>query len=55
MAAKHILAALAAVFLIAAGLRLAKGHSLADPAARTWLFIALVFAAVAAWLQWPIS
>jgi hypothetical protein len=55
MAAKYILATLAAVFLLAAGLRYAKGRTARDPATRTWLLIALIFTAVAAWLQWHTS
>jgi uncharacterized membrane protein YoaK (UPF0700 family) len=57
MAAKYILAALAVVFLIAAGARQVRhlrGGS-KDPATRTWLLIALIFTAIAAWLQWHTS
>jgi hypothetical protein len=49
VAAKYILAALAAVFAVAA----ATGRTRAgrwQPAHRTWLLIALIFAAVSAWL-----
>ncbi|KLN52884.1 hypothetical protein [Variovorax paradoxus] len=55
MTAKYILAALAAVFLAMAGWRWAKGLDMRDPATRTWLLIALIFTAVAAWLQWHTS
>lgn len=56
MTAKYILAALAAVFLAMAGWRWAKGvRGVRDPATRTWLLIALIFTAVAAWLQWHTS
>lgn len=55
MAAKYILAALAAALLLAAALRFARGRTLRDPAVRTWLLIALIFTAVAAWLQWHTS
>ena len=55
MAAKYILAALAIAFLMAAGLRYAKGRAAPEPATRTWLLIALIFTAVAAWLQWHTS
>jgi hypothetical protein len=55
MAAKYILAALAAAFLLAAGLRCARGGSVRDAAVRTWLLIAFIFTAVAAWLQWHTS
>lgn len=55
MAAKYILAALAVAFLMATGLRYAKGQAMNDPATRTWLLIALIFTAVAAWLQWHTS
>ncbi|WP_200955446.1 hypothetical protein [Variovorax sp. Root434] len=51
MAAKYILAAFAVAFLVAAALRRAKVRTLRDPAIRTWLFIALVFTAIAALLQ----
>ncbi|MDP9896735.1 hypothetical protein J2W32_005845 [Variovorax boronicumulans] len=50
MAAKYILAAFAIVFLLMALVRGAAGG-----AARTWLLIALIFVAVAAWLQWHTS
>jgi hypothetical protein len=55
MAAKYVLAALALAFLAAAVVRGARGGGLKDPAVRTWLLIALVFTAVAAWLQWHTS
>lgn len=56
MAAKYILAALALVFFVAAGVRRVRSSSGAkDPATRTWLLIALIFTAVAAWLQWHTS
>lgn len=55
MAATYILAALAAAFLLAAGLRCAKGGSVRDPTTRTWLLIAFIFTVVAAWLQWHTS
>ncbi|WP_432729336.1 hypothetical protein [Variovorax sp. W6] len=54
MATKYVLAALAVVFLIAAVARRARGGP-KDPATRTWLLIALIFTAVAAWLQWHTS
>lgn len=55
MTAKYILVALAAVFLAMAGWCWAKGRGMRDPATRTWLLIALIFTAVAAWLQWHTS
>jgi uncharacterized membrane protein YoaK (UPF0700 family) len=55
MAAKHVLAALAFVFLIAAVLRWSRNARRVDSATRTWLLIALIFTAVAAWLQWHTS
>ena len=55
MAAKYTFVLLAIAFLAAAGLRYAKGRSAKDPATRTWLLIALIFTAVAAWLQWHTS
>jgi hypothetical protein len=53
MAAKYVLAVLAVVFLFIAALRWARRRP--DPATRTWLLIALIFTAVAAWLQWHTS
>ncbi|MDP9994086.1 uncharacterized membrane protein YidH (DUF202 family) [Variovorax boronicumulans] len=55
MAAKHVLAALALVFLVAAALRWSRNARRIDSATRTWLLIALIFVAVAAWLQWHTS
>jgi len=55
MTAKYILAALAAVFLAMTSWRWAKGHGMRDPATRTWLLIAFIFTAIAAWLQWHTS
>ncbi|MDR6521230.1 hypothetical protein [Variovorax atrisoli] len=54
MATKYVLAALAAVFLVAVGVRLARGGA-NDPATRTWLLVAAIFTAIAAWLQWHTS
>ena len=48
MGAKFILAALAAVLFAAALVR-------PGPATRTWLLIAAIFTAIAAWLQWHTS
>jgi hypothetical protein len=45
VAAKYILGALAAVFLIAAATRGFRG-----PQARTWLLVAGIFTAVSLWL-----
>ena len=56
MPARYILAALAVAFLIAAALRWARhAPRRPDPASRTWLLTALIFFAVAAWLQWHTS
>lgn len=55
MQARYILAALAAAFLIAAVSRWVRNTKRPDPATRTWLLIALIFTAVAAWLQWHTS
>lgn len=52
MAAKYILAALAAVFLAAALWRLARDGFKLAPASRTWLMVALIFFAVSGWLSW---
>jgi hypothetical protein len=50
VAAKYILAALAAVFLVMAIARMARGGRVAHPQTRTWLIIGVIFAAVSAWL-----
>ena len=50
MAAKYILAALALAFLAAALMRLSRGGGMRHPQTKTWLIIAVVFAAVSAWL-----
>lgn len=55
MAAPCILALFALAFLLAAVRRLWRGGAVRDPATRTWLLIALIFTAVAAWLQWHTS
>ncbi|MEJ8857877.1 hypothetical protein WKW79_25130 [Variovorax robiniae] len=52
MAAKFLLPALAAVFLIAALWRISREGFKLGPASRTWLLIALIFGAVSAWLWW---
>ncbi len=56
MQARYIFAALAVAFLIAAAMRRVRNtRRRPDPATRTWLLIALIFTAVAAWLQWHTS
>jgi len=50
MAAKYILAALAAVFVLAALLRLVHDKGRIGPASGTWLIVAIIFAVVSAWL-----
>lgn len=52
MAAKFILAALAAIFLTAALWRLVRDGFKLAPASRTWIMVALIFTAVSAWLWW---
>ena len=52
MAALNILAALAGVFLAAALWRLARDGFKLTPSSRTWLLVALIFAAVSGWLWW---
>jgi hypothetical protein len=47
---KYILAVLAIIFLSAAAIRLLRTRNRADPAARTWLIIAVIFAVVSGWL-----
>jgi hypothetical protein len=55
MAAKYVLAALALAFFAAAAMRYMGRRGAKDAAARTWLWVAFVFTAVAAWLQWHTS
>jgi hypothetical protein len=50
VATKYILSALAAIFLIAAATRMIRIRGGADPAVRTWLTIAVIFAVVSGWL-----
>ena len=50
MAAKYILAVLAAAFLAAALLRLSRGGGISHPQTKTWLLIAVIFASVSTWL-----
>lgn len=50
MAAKYILVVLAAAFLIAAALRLARDRGRLHPQSRTWFVIAIIFGAVSIWL-----
>jgi hypothetical protein len=52
MAARYILAAFAAIFLVAALWRLARNGFKLEPASRTWLLVALIFFAVSSWLWW---
>jgi hypothetical protein len=50
MPAKYVLAALAVAFLAAALMRWSRAGGISHPQARTWLLIAVIFAAVSAWL-----
>jgi hypothetical protein len=50
VAAKYILAVVAMAFLAAALTRLSRGGGLGHPQTRTWLLVAVIFAAVSAWL-----
>ena len=52
MAAKYILAVLAAAFLVASLLRLSRGGGVGHPQTKTWLLVSVIFAAVSAWLFW---
>ena len=52
MAARYILALMAAVFLAAALWRLARDGFTLRPASRTWLTVAVVFCVVSGWLWW---
>lgn len=47
-----ILAVLAGVFLTAALWRLGRDGFKLAPSSRTWLLVALIFAAVSGWLWW---
>lgn len=55
MVARYILAVLAVVFGIAAVLRWRRDGMRPGPSTRTWLLVAAIFTAVAAWLQWHTS
>lgn len=50
MATKYILAAVAIVFLAFALARIRRNAGRIDPAAKTWLIITGIFAAVSTWL-----
>jgi hypothetical protein len=50
MAAKYILAALSAVFLVLALWRIAGSGGASHPQTRTWLIIGVIFGIVSAWL-----
>jgi hypothetical protein len=50
MAAKYILAAFSALFLVLAVWRMASGGTASHPQTRTWLLIGVIFALVSAWL-----
>jgi hypothetical protein len=50
MLTKYILGALATVFMVLAFIRMASGGAKAQPQARTWLLIGVIFTAVSAWL-----
>ena len=50
MAAKYILVVVAAVFLLAALIRLVRDGGHIGPASRTWMLVAVIFAMVSTWL-----
>jgi hypothetical protein len=50
LAAKYVLAALATVFLVLAGLRSRRDGGRIMPASRTWLLTGIIFALVSAYL-----
>ena len=50
MLAKYILAALAAVFLAGAALRLMGQRGWSHPQVRAWLLLGVIFSVVSAWL-----
>lgn len=49
MSARWVIGALAILFLILAAARIVRDGGRVEPAARTWLLIALIFAAVTLW------
>jgi hypothetical protein len=50
MPARFIFPFLAGVFLVLGGLRVVRQDGQIDPAARTWLLIAVIFSGVSLWL-----
>ena len=50
MLTKYILAGLAAVFLVAALVRLTAARGSSHPQVRTWLLLGVIFSVVSAWL-----
>lgn len=50
MAAKYILALVAAAFLAAALLRVSRRGQISHPQTKTWLLVAVIFGVVSAWL-----
>ncbi|MGH8239749.1 MAG: hypothetical protein ACREXP_22440 [Steroidobacteraceae bacterium] len=50
MATQHVLAIFAAIFLLFALARILRNAGRIDPAAKTWLIITVIFAAVSTWL-----
>jgi len=50
MPARYIFGCLALLFLVLGGVRVLREGGRIDPAARTWLLIALIFSAVSVWL-----
>jgi hypothetical protein len=50
VATKYIFPVLAVIFLAAALRRISRTGNRSDPAARTWLIIGVIFAAVGTWL-----
>jgi uncharacterized membrane protein HdeD (DUF308 family) len=52
MLAKYILAALAAIFLVAAAASYVSAGRRWQASARTWLLVAAIFGAISAWLHY---
>jgi uncharacterized membrane protein len=50
VAAKYVLAVLAVVFLVLAGLRITRDGGHIMPASRTWLLTGIIFAVVSGYL-----
>jgi hypothetical protein len=50
VAAKYVLTVFAVAFLAAALVRVSRGGGISHPQTKTWLLVAVIVAAVSAWL-----